>query len=158
MAGAGSQPIIIIDPDKTRTTGRDAQSMNITAARAVAEAVKTTLGPKGMDKMLVNAVGDITITNDGAHILEQIDVQHPAAIMMIEISKTQDQEVGDGTTSAVVLGGELLARAQKLIEKNVHPTIIVNGYKMAAKKAQEILQSAAVPVTGDDRDILRKIA
>ncbi|MCD4844200.1 MAG: thermosome subunit [Methanosarcinales archaeon] len=158
MAGAGSQPIIIIDPDKTRTTGRDAQSMNITAARAVAEAVKTTLGPKGMDKMLVNAVGDITVTNDGAHILELIDVQHPAAIMMIEISKTQDQEVGDGTTSAVVLGGELLARAQKLIEMNIHPTIIVNGYKIASKKAQEILQSAAVPVTKDDSDILRKIA
>ncbi len=158
MAGVDNQPIIIIDPTKTRTTGRDAQSMNIAAARAVAEAVKTTLGPKGMDKMLVNGVGDITVTNDGAQILEQIDVQHPAAIMMIEVSKTQDQEVGDGTTSAVVLGGELLGQAEKLIEMNVHPTIIVNGYRIAARKAEEILQSAAITVTGDDTDILRKIA
>ncbi|MCK5217612.1 MAG: thermosome subunit, partial [Methanosarcinales archaeon] len=158
MAGVDNQPIIIIDPTKTRTTGRDAQSMNIAAARAVAEAVKTTLGPKGMDKMLVNGVGDITVTNDGAQILEQIDVQHPAAIMMIEVSKTQDQEVGDGTTSAVVLGGELLGQAEKLIEMNVHPTIIVNGYRIAARKAEDILQSAAITVTGDDTDILRKIA
>jgi thermosome len=158
MAALGGQPIIIIDPDKKRTTGRDAQSMNITAAKAIAQAVRTTLGPKGMDKMLVNAVGDITITNDGAEILRQIDVQHPAAMMMVEISKTQEKEAGDGTTSAVVLAGELLTQAQNLIELKVHPTIIVKGYKMAAKKAQEVLESTAIIVTKDETDVLKKIA
>src|SRR5665809_39727 len=111
MAALGGQPIIIIDPGKTRTTGRDAQSMNITAAKAIAQAVKTTLGPKGMDKMLVNGVGDVTITNDGAEILRQMEVQHPAAMMMVQISRTQEKEAGDGTTSAVVLAGELLTQA-----------------------------------------------
>ncbi|MCK4937579.1 MAG: thermosome subunit [Methanosarcinales archaeon] len=158
MAGMGGQPIIIIDPDKSRTTGRDAQSMNITAAKAIADAVKTTLGPKGMDKMMVNAVGDVMITNDGAAILKEMDVQHPAAMMMVQISKTQEQEVGDGTTSAVVLAGELLTQAQKLVELEVHPTLIVSGYKLAAIKAQEILKSTAIHVTDDDNEILRKIA
>ncbi|MBW6518756.1 MAG: thermosome subunit [ANME-2 cluster archaeon] len=158
MSGMGGQPIIIIDPGKSRTTGRDAQSMNITAAKAIADAVKTTLGPKGMDKMLVNAVGDVMITNDGAAILKQIDVQHPAAMMMVQISKTQEQEAGDGTTSAVVLAGELLTQAQKLIELEVHPTLIVSGYKLAAKKAQEILKSTAIQVSEDDNEMLRKIA
>lgn len=158
MAGMGGQPIIIIDPQKTRTTGQDAQSMNITAAKVIANAVKTTLGPKGMDKMLVNPVGDVMITNDGAAILKEIDVQHPAAVMMVEIAKTQEKEVGDGTTSAVVLAGELLTQAQKLIELEVHPTVIINGYKMAAEKAKECLKSQAIQITADDSEILRKIA
>jgi thermosome len=158
MAALGGQPIIIIDPEKLRTTGRDAQSMNITAAKAIAEAVKTTLGPKGMDKMLVNGVGDVTITNDGAEILKLIDVQHPAAMMMVEISKTQETEVGDGTTSAVVLAGELLTQAQKLTEMKVHPTLVVKGFKLAAEKAQEILRSNAIKITKDDTDIITKIA
>ncbi len=158
MAGLGGQPIIIIDPEKSRTTGRDAQSSNIMAARTIANAVKTTLGPKGMDKMLVNGVGDITITNDGAAILQDIDIQHPAAMMMVEISKTQEKEVGDGTTSAVVLAGELLGQAEKLIELDVHPTVIIKGFRIAAEKAQEILKSNAVGITAEDTDTLRKVA
>ncbi|MCD4767871.1 MAG: TCP-1/cpn60 chaperonin family protein [Methanosarcinales archaeon] len=158
MAGLGGQPIIIIDPEKSRTTGRDAQSANIMAARTIANAVKTTLGPKGMDKMLVNAVGDITVTNDGAAILQDIDIQHPAAMMMVEISKTQEKEVGDGTTSAVVLAGELLGQAEKLIELDVHPTVIIKGFRLAAEKAQEILESNAVGITAEDNETLRKVA
>ncbi|HIH86305.1 MAG TPA: thermosome subunit [Methanosarcinales archaeon] len=158
MAGLGGQPIIIIDPEKSRTTGRDAQSSNIMAARTIANAVKTTLGPKGMDKMLVNAVGDITVTNDGAAILQDIDVQHPAAMMMVEISKTQEKEVGDGTTSAVVLAGELLGQAEKLIELDVHPTVIIKGFRLAAEKAQEILESNAIGITAEDTETLRKVA
>jgi chaperonin GroEL (HSP60 family) len=128
------------------------------AARTIANAVKTTLGPKGMDKMLVNAVGDITVTNDGAAILREIDIQHPAAMMMVEISKTQEQEVGDGTTSAVVLAGELLGQAEKLIELDVHPTVIIKGFRLAAEKAQEILKSNAVEITAEDTETLRKVA
>ncbi len=158
MAGLGGQPIIIIDPEKSRTTGRDAQSSNIMAARTIANAVKTTLGPKGMDKMLVNAVGDITVTNDGAAILQDIDIQHPAAMMMVEISKTQEKEVGDGTTSAVVLAGELLGQAEKLIELDVHPTVIIKGFRLAAEKAQEILESNAIGITAEDTETLRKVA
>ncbi|MCD4808752.1 MAG: thermosome subunit, partial [Methanosarcinales archaeon] len=124
----------------------------------IANAVKTTLGPKGMDKMLVNAVGDITVTNDGAAILQDIDIQHPAAMMMVEISKTQEKEVGDGTTSAVVLAGELLGQAEKLIELDVHPTVIIKGFRLAAEKAQEILESNAVGITAEDTETLRKVA
>jgi thermosome len=132
--------------------------MNITAAKAVASAVRTTLGPKGMDKMLVDSMGEVVITNDGVTILKEMDIEHPAAKMMVEIAKTQDAEVGDGTTSAVVIAGELLKRSEELIELDVHPTVIVHGYRMAAEKAQEILKSIAIDVKPKDLTILRKIA
>jgi thermosome len=128
------------------------------AARAVAEAVRTTLGPKGMDKMLVDTLGDVTVTNDGATILGEIEVQHPAAKMMVEVSKTQDEEVGDGTTTSVVLTGELLKRAEELIEKNIHPTLIVQGYKKATEKAVETLSKIAIPIDINDEKTLKKIA
>ncbi|MDI3502226.1 MAG: archaeal chaperonin, partial [Archaeoglobi archaeon] len=128
----GGQPILILKEGTTRTRGRDAQSSNILAARAVAEAVRSTLGPRGMDKMLVDSLGDVVITNDGATILKEIDIQHPAAKMVVEVAKTQDEEVGDGTTTAVVLAGELLKKAEELLEHEIHPTVIANGYKLAA--------------------------
>ena len=128
------------------------------AARAVAEAVRTTLGPKGMDKMLVDTLGDVTVTNDGATILGEIDVQHPAAKMMVEVSKTQDEEVGDGTTTSVILAGELLKKAEELVEKNIHPTLIVQGYKKATDKTVEVLSSIAIPVGFDDDKMLQKVA
>jgi len=132
--------------------------MNLTAAKAVANAVRSTLGPKGMDKMLVDPMGEVVITNDGVTILKEMDIEHPAAKMMVEIAKIQDNEVGDGTTTAVVLAGELLKRAEDLIEQSIHPTVIVHGYRMAAEKAQEILQSFAINVKPKDISILRKIA
>ncbi|MDD5112347.1 MAG: TCP-1/cpn60 chaperonin family protein, partial [Candidatus Altiarchaeota archaeon] len=136
---ANGQPILILPEGALRTTGKSAHRNNITAAKAVADIVKTTLGPRGMDKMLVSDIGDIVITNDGATIVEEMDVEHPAAKMVVEVAKTQDKEVGDGTTTAVVLTGELLANAEKLLDKGVHPTVISRGYKMAAEKSQEIL-------------------
>ncbi|WP_419095420.1 thermosome subunit alpha [Methanococcoides cohabitans] len=138
--------------------GRDAQSINILAGKAVANSVRTTLGPKGMDKMLVDSMGDIVITNDGATILKEMDIQHPAAKMIVEVSKTQDDEVGDGTTSAAVLSGELLAKAEELIDKGVHPTIISEGYRHAAKKCREILETITIDVTPEDTEALMKIA
>ncbi len=145
MAGQLSgQPIIILDKDKTRTKGKEALGFNITAAKAIADAVRTTLGPKGMDKMLVNPVGDMVITNDGAAILHEMDIKHPAAKMMVEIARTQEDKAGDGTTSAVVLAGELLNKAKTLIEQNVHPTNITNGYGLASIKALEILDELAI--------------
>ncbi len=160
MAAAqlGGVPVLILKEGTQRTQGRDAQRVNMMAARAVAEAVRTTLGPKGMDKMLVDTLGDVTVTNDGATILGEIEVQHPAAKMMVEVSKTQDEEVGDGTTTSVVLAGELLKRAEELIEKNIHPTLIVQGYKKATEKAVETLSKIAIPVSIDDDKSLRKIA
>ncbi|WP_456367331.1 thermosome subunit beta, partial [Thermococcus sp.] len=141
-----------------RYVGRDAQRLNILAARIIAETVRTTLGPKGMDKMLVDSLGDIVVTNDGATILDKIDLQHPAAKMMVEVAKTQDKEAGDGTTTAVVIAGELLRKAEELLDQNIHPSIIIKGYELAAEKAQEILDEIAINVTPDDRETLLKIA
>ncbi|HJH32825.1 MAG TPA: thermosome subunit [Methanosarcinaceae archaeon] len=155
MAG---QPIFIMAEGSQQTRGRDAQSNNILAAKAVASAVRTTLGPKGMDKMLVDSMGDVVITNDGATILKEMDIEHPAAKMIVEVSKTQDDEVGDGTTTAAILAGELLAMAEELIEKGVHPTIIAAGYRNAAKKSTEILDTITINVSADDTEALNKIA
>src|SRR5436309_12203645 len=140
------QPLIILKEGTGRERGKGAQYNNIAAARAVADAVRSTLGPRGMDKMLVDSLGDVTITNDGVTILKEIEVEHPAAKMIVEVAKTQDQEAGDGTTTAVILAGELLKKAETLVEQNVHPTIIVNGYKIAAAKAVELLEDLAFPV------------
>jgi thermosome len=151
-------PIVLLKEGTTETKGNQAQRNNITAAKTIAEIVRTSLGPRGMDKMLVNNIGDVTITNDGATILKEIDVQHPAAKMMVEISKATDNEVGDGTTSTVVLAGSLLSKAEELIAKNVHPTVIVDGYRMASEKAIEILKNASTKVDPADRQILGKVA
>ncbi len=152
------QPILILKEGTSRVRGRDAQINNITAARIIAEMIKTSLGPSGMDKMLVDTLGDVTITNDGATILKEMDVQHPAAKMMVEIAKATDSEVGDGTTSVVVLAGELLAKALELLELNVHPSIIVDGYKKALDEALTVLRSIAVKVDPLDRETLIKVA
>jgi thermosome len=151
-------PVLILKEGTTRARGREAQHANIMAAKVIAEAVKTSLGPKGMDKMLVESFGDITVTNDGATILKEMDVQHPAAKMMVEVAKTMDNEVGDGTTSAVVLAGELLRKAEELLEKNIHPTIIVDGYRRASEKALEFLKEISIKCSPDDKSILKKIA
>ncbi len=155
MAG---QPMYALGNRRNRSRTRDAQSINILAGKAVAKAVRTTLGPKGMDKMLVDSLGDIVITNDGATILREMDIEHPAAKMVVEVSKTQDDEVGDGTTTAAVLTGELLTKAEELIEKGVHPTIIATGYRHAAKKAVDILKTITIDVSPDDRETLMKLA
>ena len=152
------QPIIILKEGTDRSKGKGAQSNNIAAARAVADAVRSTLGPKGMDKMLVDSMGDVTITNDGVTILKEIEVEHPAAKMIVEVAKTQDDEVGDGMTTAVIVAGELLKKAETLVEQNVHPTIIVNGYKIAAAKAIELLEELAFPVKATDTQLLKDIA
>ncbi len=157
MAGMGGSPIIILK-DTRRESGKDAISNNIMAARAVANAVRSTLGPKGMDKLLVDSIGDVTITNDGVTILKEMDVQHPAAKMLIEAAKTQDKEVGDGTTTVAVLAGELLKKAEMLIDQKVHPTMIVQGYRMAAKKAVQIVKSISIDASEKDRALLEKIA
>ena len=152
------QPIFILPEGSQRNTGRDAQRMNINAAKVVAETVRTTLGPKGMDKMLVDAAGAVTVTNDGVTILREMNIEHPSAKMIVEIAKTQEDEVGDGTTTAVVLAGELLKRAEILLEQEIHPTVIAKGYRMAAEKAQSILRNIASPVTEKDAAVLSKIA
>src|SRR5579883_1635481 len=152
------QPVLILKEGSSESRGREAQRNNIFAAKIVSELVKTSLGPRGMDKMLVDSLGDVTITNDGATILKEIDVQHPAAKMLVEISKTTDNEVGDGTTSAVVLAGALLENAEELIKDNVHPTIIVDGYRRAANKALETLNKIAIQVSQNVKTWLRKIA
>jgi thermosome len=157
-ATISGQPVLILKEGTQRTRGKEAQRANIMAAKVVAEAVKTSLGPRGMDKMLVASFGDVTITNDGATILKEMDVQHPAAKMMAEVAKTQDNEVGDGTTSAVVLTGELVSKAEELINKDVHPTVIVDGYRKAQEKALEILNQLAVKVDPNDKETLKKIA
>jgi len=151
------QPIYIMPENMERTIGKDAQRNNILAAKLVADTVKTTLGPKGMDKMLVDSVGDITITNDGVTILEQMEMEHPAAKMMVEIAKTQDSEVGDGTTSVVMFAGKLLENAEKLLDMKIHPTIITKGYNLAAEKAKLFLQELSVDAE-DREDILKCIA
>ena len=157
MAGMGGTPIIILR-DTRREEGREAMSNNIMAARAVANVVRSTLGPKGMDKLLVDSIGDVTITNDGVTILKEMDVQHPAAKMLIEAAKTQDKDVGDGTTTVAILAGELLKKAEALIEQKVHPTVIVQGYNLAAEKSLEIVRAMSFDVTDKDKDILIKIA
>ena len=155
---SGGMPVIILREGARETKGREAQRNNIMAAKLIAEIVKSSLGPRGMDKMLVDTLGDVTITNDGATILKEIDVQHPAAKMMVEISKSVDNEVGDGTTSAVVLGGALIEKAEELINKDVHPTIIVDGYRAAVDRALEILDKVSIKVDPEDRKTLLKIA
>jgi thermosome len=157
LAGLSGIPIIILKEGSKRESGKDAQRKNILAAKAVAEAVRTTLGPKGMDKMLIDSSGDATITNDGATILREMDIEHPVAKMIVEVAKAQDDEIGDGTTTAVIIAGELLKRAEALIDQDVHPTVIVQGYKQASARAQEELQKMAIDVSGD-RSVLLKIA
>jgi thermosome len=152
------QPIFILPESTTRTTGRSAQKNNIAAAKLVAETVRTTLGPKGMDKMLVDAMGDVTITNDGATILSEMQIDHPAAKMLVEVAKTQEEVVGDGTTTAAVLAGELLKQAETLLEKNIHPTVIVKGYRIAQEKTQMILKNISEPITERNLDLLKQIA
>jgi len=152
---SGTVPVLVLKEGTGRTTGREAQRNNIMAAKIIAETVKTTLGPKGMDKMLVSSFGDVTITNDGATILKELDVQHPAAKMLVEVAKAQDNEVGDGTTTAAVLAGELLAKAENLLDQNIHPTIIIEGFKKASEKAREVLESMAIPISlNDDKRLL----
>jgi thermosome len=155
--GSG-QPVLILKEGTTRSRGKEAQRNNIMAARVIGEVLKTTLGPRGMDKMLIDNLGDITITNDGAAILNEIEVEHPAAKMMVEIAKTQDDMVGDGTTTAVVLASELLKKAEELLDQNIHPTMLVAGYRKAAQKAIDVVAKVAVPVDIKDCDTLLKVA
>ncbi|RJS83039.1 thermosome subunit [Candidatus Bathyarchaeota archaeon] len=152
------QPVLILKEGTGRRRGREAQKNNIMAARIIAEALRTTLGPRGMDKMLVDSLGDVTITNDGAAILKEIDVEHPAAKIMVEVAKAQDDQVGDGTTTAVVLAGELLKKAEELLDQNIHPTIIVSGYRKAVKKALETLENLGIPIDLKDHEMLMKVA
>ena len=152
------QPIFILPEGTQRTLGRDAQRNNIMAARAVAETVRTTLGPKGMDKMIVDSLGDVTVTNNGVTILEEMSIEHPAAKMIVEVAKTQEDEIGDGTTTAVVIAGELLKNAEELLDKGVHPAVIARGYRLAETKAQEILSQMGEKITSSDEDALKKIA
>ena len=154
----GGQQVLILPEGTLRTIGKDAQRTNIAAAKAVADAVRTTLGPKGMDKMLVDTIGDIVITNDGVTILEEMEIEHPAAKMMVEVAKTQNQEVGDGTTTSVILAGELLKKAEELLEQEIHPTVITKGFKIAKDESLKILNQIATPVSLNDYDMLRKIA
>ena len=158
QATKANMPVVLLKDGAEQSKGREAQKNNIAAAKIIAEIVHTSLGPRGMDKMLVDSLGDVTITNDGATILKEIDVQHPAAKMLVEISKTTDNEVGDGTTSAVVLAGALLEHAESLITQDVHPTIIVDGYRKAAKKTKQFLDNIAEKITANDKSSLLKIA
>ncbi len=152
------QPILILPEGTLRQIGRDAQRNNIAAAKAIADAVRTTLGPKGMDKMLVDSVGDIVITNDGVTILEEMEIEHPAAKMLVEVAKTQNEEVGDGTTTSVVIAGELLKKAEELLDQDIHPTVITYGYNLAKQEALKVLEEMAIPVSLEDEEMLIKIA
>lgn len=156
MYGSGNQPIILLKEGTERSKNKEAQFNNISAAKSVADAVRSTLGPRGMDKMMVNSIGDVVVTNDGVTILKEVDVQHPAAKMVVEVAKTQDSECGDGTTTSVVIAGELLKQSEELIDSNIHSTVITNGYRLAAEKAAEILDKIAVPVKDDA--LLEKVA
>ena len=158
VAQLGGVPVLILKEGSSRQAGREAIHLNIMVARAISETIKTTLGPKGMDKMLIDTLGDITISNDGATILDEMDVQHPVAKLMVEVAKAQDKEVGDGTTTAVVLTGELLKEAEKLLDRNIHPTIIVSGYKKAMEKARQLIKQKAIKVSLDDVETLKKVA
>ena len=155
---AGGVPVLVLKEGSNRSRGKEALHTNIMAAKIVAETVKSCLGPKGMDKMLVDSFGDVTITSDGRTILDEMDIQHPAAKMMVEVAKTQDNEAGDGTTTAVIIAGELLNKAEELIEKNVHPTIIIDGYKKAQEKTLEILEKMAIPVDLNTQEYVKKVA
>jgi archaeal chaperonin len=152
------KPVVLMPEDIQRIMGKDAQRNNILAARMVAEMIKTTLGPKGMDKMLVSPTGDIIVTNDGVTILEEMQIEHPAAKMMVDIARTQDSEVGDGTTTVVMIAGKLLENAERLLDQKIHPTVIAKGYKIAAEKCQEILNEIALRISPDDDDVLRQVA
>ena len=158
QGSAGGVPVLVLKEGSNRSRGKEAQHTNIMAAKIVAETVKSSLGPKGMDKMLVDSFGDVTITSDGRTILDEMDIQHPAAKMMVEVAKTQDNEAGDGTTTAVIVSGELLSKAEELVEKNVHPTIIIDGYKKASEKALETLEKMAIPVDIEKQDYAKKVA
>ncbi len=158
LTSQGGQPVLILKEGTSRKRGKEAQTNNIMAAKVIAEVLRTTLGPRGMDKMLIDGLGDITITNDGASILDEIDVQHPAAKMMVEVAKTQDDMVGDGTTTAVILAGELLRKAEELLTQNIHPTVIVKGYQKAVDKAVEALNKLGITVEIDDRETLKKVS
>jgi len=157
-SSTGGVPVLVLKEGSNRSRGKEAQNNNIEAAKIVAETVKSALGPKGMDKMLVDSFGDVTITSDGRTILDEMDIQHPAAKMMVEVAKTQDNEAGDGTTTAVIISGELLNKAQELIEKNVHPTVIIDGYKKAAERALEVLDKIAIKINPESPDYLKKAA
>ena len=152
----GNQPLIVLSEESQRTSGKDAQSMNITAGKAVAESVRTTLGPKGMDKMLVDSTGSVVVTNDGVTILDEMDIEHPAANMIVEVAQTQEDEVGDGTTTAVVIAGELLSKAEDLLDQDIHATILAQGYRQAAEEAKEILEDMAIEVDEDDQETGRE--
>src|SRR6056297_3485199 len=153
----GGQPLFILSEDSQRTSGRDAQKSNISAGKAVSEAVRTTLGPRGMDKMLVTDTGDVTITNDGATILNTMDIEHPAAQMIVEVAEAQEEEVGDGTTTAAVLAGELLSKAEQLLDDDVHPTTIVEGYAEAREIAMEAIDGLVLDDDLDD-ELLQQVA
>ncbi|MCW4018383.1 MAG: thermosome subunit beta [Candidatus Bathyarchaeota archaeon] len=155
---AGGVPVLVLKEGTNRSRGKEAQTTNITAAKIVAESVRSALGPKGMDKMLVDSFGDVTITSDGRTILDEMDVQNPAAKMMVEVAKAQDNEAGDGTTSAVVVAGELLSKAEELLEKNIHPTVIIDGYKIAQEKALETIEKIALTIDLKDTSYLKKAA
>ncbi len=154
----GTTPVLVLKEGTRRERGKGAQFSNIQAAKAIADAVRSTLGPRGMDKMLVDSMGDVVITNDGVTILKEIDVEHPAAKMLVEVAKTQDEECGDGTTTAVIFTGELLKRAEEMVEQNIHPTVIAQGYRMAAQRTSDLLQELSDNVKADDVDTLKKIA
>jgi len=158
VGNLGGQPILILPEGTLRQVGKDAQKTNIAAAKAIADAVKTTLGPKGMDKMLVDSIGDIVITNDGVTILEEMEIEHPVAKMMVEVAKTQNEEVGDGTTTAVIIAGELLKKAEELLEQEIHPTVITKGFKIAKEESLKILEEMSKPITLNDTELLKKIA
>src|SRR5919107_216475 len=151
-------PIVLLREGTSETKGNQAQRNNITAAKTIAEIVRTSLGPRGMDKMVVSPIGDVTITNDGATILKEIEIEHPAAKMLVELAKSVDNEVGDGTTSAVVVAGALIEKAEELITKRVHPTVIVEGFKNASQKTIHTLRELALKVNPEDKDFLSKIA
>ena len=152
------QPIIILKDNVERSRGHDAQRSNIMAAKAIAAAVRTTLGPRGMDKMIIDSTGDIVITNDGATILHELSVQHPGGKMVVEVAETQDDEVGDGTTTACILVGALMEEAERMLEQEIHPTVIAQGYRMGMEKAVEIVKGLAITVKPDDVETLKKIA
>ncbi len=158
LATIGGKPVLILKEGTSRTRGDEARRINIMAAKAVADTVKTTLGPRGMDKIIVDSLGDVTVSNDGAAILEELEVVHPAAKLMVNLAKGQDKEVGDGTTTSVVLAGELLSEAENLLDKDIHPTIVIEGFQKALKKAQEELDKIAIDIDPNDEKLLKKVA
>ncbi len=158
LATIGGKPVLILKEGTSRTRGDEARRINIMAAKAVADTVKTTLGPRGMDKIIVDSLGDVTVSNDGAAILEELEVVHPAAKLMVNLAKGQDKEVGDGTTTSVVLAGELLSEAENLLDKDIHPTIVIEGFQKALKKAQEELDKIAIEIDPNNEELLKKVA